>query len=472
MKTTEQLIPSITYRIHQAVIAITQKLPIGTNKRIHDTLLTIIGGHLLESRGAIIPALHAINLDKNAILRTREAIAEGSWSVRGLLKQLWNWVQNLDSWQPLIVAGFKVNAMDTTCIYRPRLQNCLTKHYNSTAGKALPAINFGLLSGVGRMQDQKVTIPKLIIRGDEHALSEEQLMQRLAVQASQILTSTDLIVADRKFPVMVMLEAGLKNVVVRRATNITLRRVFIASEVQKTGRGRPRSKGAIIRPLARVYKGKELPGSEPDCIQTWEQTVGVGHEVLKMEARVWQNVEMIEQKTWSQTQKELNKTQSWVVCVVKHPNYDVPIVILFNVELTGQEASRVMCGRWGVEQLPLVSKQLLGLHRMFVHESEMRFRLPELGFIAGSLLMVGAASCELMSSGWWDTQAKPTAGRARRELSKATQPVRCIFRVKTVRDLSVLDVPDKLREKRSMTKHLPRGYHEAIKLVRSKVHLT
>ena len=38
-------------------------------------------------------------------------------------------------------------------------------------------------------------------------------MQRLAMQASQILTSTDFTVADRKFPVMVMLEAGLKGCV-------------------------------------------------------------------------------------------------------------------------------------------------------------------------------------------------------------------------------------------------------------------
>ena len=83
--------------------------------------------------------------------------------------------------------------------------------------------------------------------------------------------------------------------------------------------------------------------------------------------------------------------------------------------------------------------------------------------------MVGAASCEVMPSGWWDVQAKPTAGRARRELSKATQPVRCIFRVKTVRDLSVLRVPVELREKHSATRHLSRGYHEAIRLARLEV---
>ena len=214
-------------------------------------------------------------------------------------------------------------------------------------------------------------------------------MQRLAMQASQILTSTDFTVADRKFPVMVMLEASLKNVVVRRATNVRFRRKFKPStNEQKAGRGRPTTKGDVIRPLARVHKGKLITSSEADRVETWEQILGVEQDAqaLKMLARVWCDVEMVEQKTWSETQKALNKTQSWTVCVVKHPNYDVPMIILFNVPLTGQQANRVMRGRWGVEQLPLVVKQLLGLHRMFVHESEMRFRLPELGFVAGLLL--------------------------------------------------------------------------------------
>ena len=419
-----------------------------------------MSGQLLETRGAIIPALHAMKLNKNAILRTREAIAEGSWSVRGLLKQLWDYVLTLECWQPLIVAGYKVNAMDTSCFYRPRLKNCVTKHYNSTAGKALPAINFGLLSAVGKMHSQKVTLPRLIVRGDEHAYSEEDLMKRLAEKSIGLLCADDLVVADRKFPVIMMLEAGVKNVVVRRATNLTLRRVFIKDEPEdvRRRRGRPRNKGELIRPLARVHKGHQIAASNPDSFETWEQRIGVGEKtrVLKLEARVWQNVVLIEQKGWSQEQKELNSSQTWTVCVVKHPDYEVPMVLLFNVALTSKEANKVMRGRWGVEQLPLVTKQLLGLHRMFVHSDEMRFRLPEVGFIAGSLLMVVAGSCEVMPTGWWDVKAKPTAGRARRELNK-------------VRDLSVLNVPDELREKKSVTQHLPRGYHEAIRLARLEV---
>jgi len=55
------------------------------------------------------------------------------------------------------------------------------------------------------------------------------------------------------------------------------------------------------------------------------------------------------------------------------------------------------------------------------------------------LLMLQAASCPPMPSGWWDNKPKPTAGWLRRELRK-------------VDDLSVLDVPDKLCEKHSVTR--------------------
>jgi hypothetical protein len=97
-------------------------------------------------------------------------------------------------------------------------------------------------------------------------------------------------------------------------------------------------------------------------------------------SRDWRNVVLTEQVGWSAERKALNAKQQWKVVVVKHPDYLVPMVILLNLELSPVEAYTAMGGRWGVEQLPLVSKQFLGGHRMFVFESEMCFRLPELTF--------------------------------------------------------------------------------------------
>jgi hypothetical protein len=276
---TKKLIPSLAYRVQEAMIAMILNTPLGTNLRLHDALFTIMSGCLLETRGAIIPALDSMGLNKNDCLRTREAIQSGVWSARGLLKDFLVFLTKQGQWQPLNIAGYNVKAIDTTCIYRPRLKNCTTKHYNSTAQKALPAINFALVTAIGRVREQKVSIPVLITRGNEHASTEEQLMRRACQQGSKFLGDTDVLTADRKFPVLVMLEAGIQHVIVRRATNITFRRLLeIEDTTNSRGRGRPRKHGVLIRPLERVYKGKVHAASEADEVQTW--TDEAGHELV------------------------------------------------------------------------------------------------------------------------------------------------------------------------------------------------
>jgi hypothetical protein len=449
VKTTD-LIPSLVYRTQAAVIAITRGLCLGTNLAIHDALLTIMSGRLLESRGAILPALSAMGLDKKECLRTRKAIQKGAWSIRGLLEESFYWAKTQTKWQALNVAGYNVKAMDTIGIYRPRLTTCKTKHFSSVAGKSLTATNFGVLSAIGRIEQQKVSLPQLLVRGDDHALTEEALMQRICEKSLAYLTDNDLVTADRKFPIMVMLESGIKNVVIRRATNFTVRRRLDSTLRTDKTRGRPRKRGELIRPLPRMHKGVIHNASTPDAMSSWTDSQG---RVLN--AQVWDNVVLTEQIGWSATRQALNAAQTWRVVVVKHPDYVVPMVILLNLVLSPLEAYTAMRGRWGVEQLPLVSKQLLGGHRMFVFEEEMCFRLPELTFLAASILMVVAASCETMPSGWWDLQAKPTAGRLRRVLSR-------------VHDLRMLGVPDELCKKNSVTAYLPCGYHDGIRKAHEK----
>jgi hypothetical protein len=440
-------IPSAVYRLQalQApVLAITKKLCIGTNLRIHDTLLTLMSGRLLETRGALIPALSSMGLNQNECLRTRAAIQQGRWTVRNLLKHFHTWVAKHTDWQPLQVAGFNIKAIDTTCIYRPRLQNCTTTHFNSTAGKSLPATCFSMLSAMGRVGQQKAGLLLHLTRGDDHARTEERLMEQACKKAKEFVLKTDILTADRKFPVMVMLEGGIQNVVIRRATNFTVTRALTEKDKNEKSIGRPRKQGAVIRPLERSHKKKVHPASEPDEVQTWTDEHG-----NKLEAKIWRNVVLTVQRTWSEERKALNMAQNWIVMVITHPKYPVPMVVLMNVELTGEEASRVTRGRWGVEQMPLVSKQLLGGHRMYVSEEEMCFRLPELTFLAANILTVVAAGCEAMPTGWWDVKARPTAGRFRRSLD-------------AIRDLRVITVPKRLRKKESVTAQLPKGYHRGI----------
>jgi hypothetical protein len=437
-------IPSSVYRLQAPVIAITKNIAIGTNLRIHDTLLTLMSGRLLETRGALIPALSSMGLNQNECLRTRAAIQQGTWTIGTLLKRFHTWVAKHTAWKPLQVAGFNIKALDTTCIYRPRLQKCTTKHFNSTAGKSLPATCFSMLSAMGKVAQQKVGLLLQLTRGDERAHTEEGLMEQACSKAKEFVLKTDILTADRKFPVMVMLEGGIKNVVIRRATNFTMTRVLTEKDKNEKSIGRPRKQGAVIRPLERKHLKKVHPASEPDEVQTWTDEHG-NH----LEAKIWRNVVLTVQRTWSEKRKALNAAQKWIAMVITHPKYPVPMVVLMNVELTGEEASQVTRGRWGVEQMPLVSKQLLGGHRMYVSEEEMCFRLPELTFLAANILTVVAAGCEAMPTGWWDVKARPTAGRFRRSLH-------------ALRDIRVLAVPKRLRKKESVTAHLPKGYHDKI----------
>lgn len=411
-------------------------------------MLTVMSGRLLESRGALIPALDSGGLDQNECLRTREAIQEGSWWVKGLLKRLWEWVKGEGKWEALEVAGYKVKAVDSIGIYRPRLEGCVSKHYNSNADKALPAINFAVMSAIGRVGEQKVSLPEVIVRGEERGLGEEALIKKVCREAKSLFGKKDVGTADRKVSVLLMLEGGIKQVVVRRASNLTVRRRLVEGVAKEQGakkkRGRPSKRGALIRPLERKRKGKLIPASTPDEVHHWYE------ETDRVEARLWRDVVLSEQKVWSEQAKLINQKQSWVVVVVIHPQYDEPMVILSNLQLPPQQTYAIMCGRFGVEQMPLVSKQLLGAHRMFVFAKEMCFRLPELAFVAGSTLMAVAAHCEEMPTGWWDTHPKPTAGRLRRQLRK-------------VQDFHVLHRPDILRKKNSTTAHLPKGFHPAIK---------
>jgi len=68
-----------------------------------------------------------------------------------------------------------------------------------------------------------------------------------------------------------------------------------------------------------------------------------------------------------------------------------------------------------------------------------------------------AATCEPLATGWWDMAPKRTAGRLRRVLSKVP--------------LSAVPRAEQLREKRSKTDHLPKGFHPAVAAARTAARL-
>lgn len=417
--------------------------PIGTNLGLYYGLLTLQGGHLLASRGALIPALTAAGLDRQTTKRTWQALAHGGWQGNDLLARLVTQVQAEARWRPLQVGGYPVKALDTVGFFRPKLRGCQTKHYDSQAERALPAISFGLCANLGQVGEQAVAVPVHLTRAAGRASQEEGLMARLAREAALALTEQAIVTADRKFSPLTLLRAGLPRLVLRRPKNMTMRR---AEPPPYGGRGRKPELGQVVRPLPRAGRKHPLPATLPDAECEWTQLER--GRTFQLQAQVWFNLRLTLQKKWSAAERDLARRTAWTVMVIRHPLYDTPLVVLLNLDLEPAQAYQVVRGRWGVEQMPLVSKQLLGAHRQFVHADEMRFRLPELAVVAAGLLTYTAACHTPLPTGWWDRRPRPTAGRLRRQLTKV--------------DFQALPRLGRLREKHSVIRHLPVGFHAAL----------
>jgi hypothetical protein len=71
--------------------------------------------------------------------------------------------------------GYRPVACDVVGFFRPRLQACPTKHYSSTAGKALPAIPVGIAARVGSIGVQRLAVPCLLVRSDGTDASDAPL---------------------------------------------------------------------------------------------------------------------------------------------------------------------------------------------------------------------------------------------------------------------------------------------------------
>ncbi len=138
--------------------------------------------------------------------------------------------------------------VDVTAFFRPRLRECPTTHYSAEAGRAVPAIPVGLIGRVGRVGRQRLAVPLALVRAeaaDPRPSTHERLLVRAAVQHAQ---EDDALVLDAGFGLALLQEEGAERDVVRCAKNATFRR---AQAPAYHGRGRPPTRGALVRPLPR-----------------------------------------------------------------------------------------------------------------------------------------------------------------------------------------------------------------------------
>jgi len=122
---------------------------VGTNLGLVHLLWMLVSGRLLETRGAVIPALSACGLSERAVRRAWAALRQGDWTSAALLAQWRAVVAAEGRWQPHTHGGYHPVGVDVTGFWRPRLQDCPTRHYHAEAGKALPAIPLGLIARTG-----------------------------------------------------------------------------------------------------------------------------------------------------------------------------------------------------------------------------------------------------------------------------------------------------------------------------------
>jgi len=417
---------TIGYRISVLLGAILIDVPVGTNLGLFWLLWALLSGRFLLSRGAVFPALADGGLPTDAVRRSGAALAYGRWAIQPLVRAWQQVVQQEGRWHAHRYEGFRPVACDLVGFFRPHLSGCVGKHYQSGADKALPAIVLAVAAAVGSVGKVRLPLLRLVLRADPGDGSEAALQRRVLRQAGAALQPDEVLVVDAGFGLADLLTGSVPRFVARVARNFTARSNDLPAY---KGRGRRPTYGARVRPLPRKHKGKTIAATPPDATVHWV----VAGRIIR--AQIWDTLVLATAKPGATTFR----------CVVIHdPRYQEPLVVATNLPVSAYALWGLYRDRWPIEQLPLAAKQMIGAHRAFVFGGESRYRLPELGLLAGNVLTYVAATTAAMATGFWDRRCRPTCGRLRRVLLRV--------------DFSEVPVPEgPLRKKASVTAHLPKG---------------
>ena len=410
------------------LVALTQGLPVGTNLALLQFIWMLVSGALLPQRGAIFPALQSIGLSDPATRRAWAAFRGGVWQTAVLLRLWQEQIEGLPGWRVHRHEGYRAITVDVTAFWRPALAHCPSKHYHPAANRALPAVIFGVIGAVGHIGGQRLACPLAFERVPPKDPSESRLWQALLSWARRHLAPDDVAVMDAGVKLADVHAAGLERYLLRLATNFTARR---NQPLPYGGKGRKPVYGEKIRPLVRSYKGKTIPASSPDRVETWTE------DGVAMRAEIWEDLILPGVIPGPQA-------KMFRVYAIYDPAYTTPWLLATPLTLKPATVRAMYQDRWPVEQVPLSAKQMVGAHRQFVHADESIQRLPELALLAGSILSFLAATAPAAPTGFWDRQPRRTPGRFRRMLMGKPFP-------------QSYPLPSQLRKKASVTGHLPKG---------------
>lgn len=411
----------------QAIVFVVQVTPVGTNLGLANLMWVMMNGSFLSSRGAVFPALQLGGLSAAEMRRSWSAMRNGSWQIDELLEAWGVYVASQNEWQENQHEGLRVVSIDLTGFWRPRLQGWLGKHYHSLMGKALPAVVFGVIVLSGQVNGKRTPLLRKIMRCQPEQ-SNADYRTELLRQAALLDQPGDVKVLDAGFKISELATAELKGFVLRMQSNCTGRRNQLPTY---KGRGaRPKS-GEVVRPMARKRQKNEIAATAPDHTAAFE------HDGRTIQVSFWHQLVTYDTKV-----SEDNRTFS--LYLFTDPHYTKPLILATDLTLKPETVFTIYLDRWTVEQPPLAAKQMVGLHRQFVFAPEACFRLPELAFLAGTILAYVAATSQPIPTGFWDRKPLPTPGRLRRHLALADFPI-------------MTDFDPQIRKKNSVSAHLPKG---------------
>lgn len=418
----------IIYRISGILSSVVSGVPLGTNLGVAYLSWMLLSGRLLSSRGAVIPGLADMGMPAEEVRRTWAALWVGKWEIESLVENWCAVVEDEGVWEARDYEGWKPVAVDLTAFYRPRLKGLETRHYHAQAGKALPAIPFGLAVRVGEIEGERTGLPTVIKRMPVGENDETVLQTELLRKVQEKMSAEELVVADAGFKLRQMRNAGVKHFVLRLAKNFTARRNSLRSY---EGNGRPPMYGEVVRPLARTRKSRLIEATPSDRQETFRE----GDCIIRVE--YWEDLVGNEEK--------VGAADAFTCVGIFDPRYAEPLLLATPTSLSGQILKCIYRDRWTVEVSPLHAKQVLGVHRQFVFAETSRQRLPELSLLLGSVLeYVAVTHTEAIPTGFWDRRPEPTAGRFRRLLRQ-------------VGFSELAGFAPQVRKKASRTDHLPKG---------------
>ena len=264
------------------------------------------------------------------------------------------------------------------------------KLFRQLASKAMTGIGFGLIADVGQVGEQRLPLIRAIIRGHDAAESEMSLKERTVAKAAGLLKDSEVLLHDGGISIAQLQAAGAARFVVRLGTNCTARRPYLP--VYK-GRGRPPTRGILVRPLARKWQNRILPATRPDVTTTFE------FEERTITAYGWQELTRADLKV-------AGDHELYSIWVFVDPLFKTPLVLGTNLSAAPETIFSLYLDRWPVEQIPLVAKQLLGCQRQFVFTPTSCWRLGELAFLVGNILTWLAVLLPPQPTGFWDRHPK------------------------------------------------------------------